>query len=385
MLVAADLQRPNAVQQLQVVGEQAGVHVFAPEPGNGVGDPVKVAKNAIKAAVDQQYDTVIVDTAGRLGVDAELMKQAANIRKAVDPDEVLFVIDAMIGQDAVATARAFQEGVDFTGVVLSKLDGDARGGAALSVASVTGRPIMFASTGEGLDDFEPFHPDRMASRILDLGDILSLIEQAQSAFDEDEARKVAEKIATDSFTLNDFLAQMQQLRKAGSIKGMLGMLPGAKGMREALDNFDESEIVRTEAIIQSMTKQERELPKLLNGSRRLRIAKGSGTTVTEVNALVNRFEQAAKMMKTVARGGVPQMPGMGPIPGMHGGKKKQQQGGAKKKKVGNPAKRAALASGAAAQPQQQAPTGSGLGLGGPKGGKAPTEEELASLQKFLGR
>uniref|UniRef100_UPI003EE48CF6 signal recognition particle protein n=1 Tax=Curtobacterium flaccumfaciens TaxID=2035 RepID=UPI003EE48CF6 len=383
MLVAADLQRPNAVQQLQVVGEQAGVHVFAPEPGNGVGDPVKVAKNAIKAAVDQQYDTVIVDTAGRLGVDAELMKQAANIRKAVDPDEVLFVIDAMIGQDAVATARAFQEGVDFTGVVLSKLDGDARGGAALSVASITGRPIMFASTGEGLDDFEPFHPDRMASRILDLGDILSLIEQAQQAFDEDEARAVAEKIASDSFTLDDFLGQMQQLRKAGSIKGMLGMLPGAKGMREALDNFDEGEIVRTEAIIQSMTKRERQLPKLLNGSRRLRIAKGSGTTVTEVNALVNRFEQAAKMMKTVARGGVPQMPGMGPIPGMHGDKKKQQQGGAKKKKVGNPAKRAALASGAAAQPQQQAPQGSGFGFGGAnaKNPKAPTEEEMQSLQK----
>ncbi|PZE70938.1 MULTISPECIES: signal recognition particle protein [unclassified Curtobacterium] len=384
MLVAADLQRPNAVQQLQVVGEQAGVHVFAPEPGNGVGDPVKVAKNAIKAAIDQQYDTVIVDTAGRLGVDAELMKQAANIRKAVDPDEVLFVIDAMIGQDAVNTARAFQEGVDFTGVVLSKLDGDARGGAALSVASVTGRPIMFASTGESLDDFEPFHPDRMASRILDLGDILSLIEQAQGAFDEEEARKVADKIATDNFTLNDFLQQMQQLRKAGSIKGMLGMLPGAKGMREALDNFDEREIVRTEAIIQSMTPQERELPKLLNGSRRLRIARGAGSTVTEVNALVNRFEQAAKMMKTVARGGVPQMPGMGPIPGMHGGKKQQQQGGKKKSKVGNPAKRAALAAGAAAAPQQ-AQQGSGLGLGGAKGGKAPTEEELASLQKFLGR
>ena len=223
----------------------------------------------------------------------------------------------------------------------------------------------------------------MASRILDLGDILSLIEQAQGAFDEEEARKVADKIATDNFTLNDFLQQMQQLRKAGSIKGMLGMLPGAKGMREALDNFDEREIVRTEAIIQSMTPQERELPKLLNGSRRLRIARGAGSTVTEVNALVNRFEQAAKMMKTVARGGVPQMPGMGPIPGMHGGKK-QQQGGKKKSKVGNPAKRAALAAGAAAAPQQ-APQGSGLGLGGAKGGKAPTEEELASLQKFLGR
>jgi signal recognition particle subunit SRP54 len=192
LLVAADLQRPNAVTQLQVVGEQAGVPVFAPEPGNGVGNPVKVAKDALKFARDKQYDTVIVDTAGRLGVDAELMKQAADIRKAVDPDEVLFVIDAMIGQDAVVTAKAFQDGVDFTGVVLTKLDGDARGGAALSVASVTGRPIMFASTGEGLGDFEPFHPDRMASRILDLGDILSLIEQAQKTFDEEEQRKVAE-------------------------------------------------------------------------------------------------------------------------------------------------------------------------------------------------
>src|SRR6187431_1531985 len=221
MLVAADLQRPNAVTQLQVVGEQAGVPVFAPEPGNGKGDPVKVAKEAIKEAKRKQYDTVIVDTAGRLGVDAELMKQAANIRKAIDPDEVLFVIDAMIGQDAVQTARAFQEGVDFTGVVLSKLDGDARGGAALSVASITGRPIMFASTGEGLDDFEPFHPDRMASRILDLGDILTLIEQAQGAFDEDEARKIAEKFSTDTFTLDDFLGQMQQLKKMGSLKGML--------------------------------------------------------------------------------------------------------------------------------------------------------------------
>jgi signal recognition particle subunit SRP54 len=227
LLVAADLQRPNAVTQLTVVAEQAGVAVYAPEPGNGVGDPVKVAKNAMKFARDKQYDVVIVDTAGRLGVDAELMKQASNIRKAVDPDEVLFVIDAMIGQDAVATAKAFQEGVDFTAVVLSKLDGDARGGAALSVASVTGRPIIFASTGEGLDDFEPFYPDRMASRILDLGDILTLIEQAQANFDEDEARKVAEKFATDTFTLEDFLSQMQQLKNMGSIKNMLGMLPGA--------------------------------------------------------------------------------------------------------------------------------------------------------------
>src|SRR5690554_3427585 len=303
LLVAADLQRPNAVTQLQVVGEQAGVQVFAPEPGNGVGDPVKVAKNAMKFARDKQYDIVIIDTAGRLGVDAELMKQASDIRKATSPDEVLFVIDAMIGQDAVNTAKAFQEGVDFTGVVLTKLDGDARGGAALSVASVTGRPIIFASTGERLEDFEPFHPDRMASRILDLGDMLSLIEQAQEAFDEDEARKVAEKIATDRFTLDDFLGQMQQLRNMGSIKKMIGMLPGAGQMKQQLDNFDEREIVRTEAIIQSMTPAERANPKLLNGSRRVRIAKGSGMTVTDVNSLVARFEQAAKMMKTVARGG----------------------------------------------------------------------------------
>jgi signal recognition particle subunit SRP54 len=385
LLVAADLQRPNAVTQLQVVGEQAGVPVFAPEPGNGKGNPVKVAKDALKFARDKQYDTVIVDTAGRLGVDAELMKQAADIRRAVEPDEVLFVIDAMIGQDAVVTAKAFQDGVDFTGVVLTKLDGDARGGAALSVASVTGRPIMFASTGEGLGDFEPFHPDRMASRILDLGDILTLIEQAQKTFDEEEQRKVAEKFATDSFTLEDFLGQMQQLKNMGSLKSMLGMLPGAKGMRQQLENFDESEITRTEAIIQSMTLQERRQPKVLNGSRRVRIANGSGTTVTEVNALVNRFEQAAKMMKTVAKGGVPQVPGMGPVPGagFGGGRGKQQK--KKGSKSGNPAKRAAenaaLASGTKST---AAAGGSGFGLGGKKGAP-PTEEELAALQKMLGR
>jgi signal recognition particle subunit SRP54 len=390
LLVAADLQRPNAVQQLQIVGEQAGVPVYAPEPGNGVGNPVRVAKDAMKFAETKQYDTVVIDTAGRLGVDAELMKQAADIRKATNPDEVLFVIDAMIGQDAVATAKAFQDGVDFTGVVLSKLDGDARGGAALSVASVTGRPIIFASTGEGLDDFEPFHPDRMASRILDLGDILTLIEQAQEAFDEDEARKVAEKFATDTFTLDDFLKQMQQLRNMGSIKKMIGMLPGAGQMKQQLDQFDESEIVRTEAIIQSMTKAERTTPKLLNGSRRLRIAKGSGTTVTEVNQLVSRFEQAAKMMKTVAKGGVPNVPGMGPIPGAgYAGRGKQKQQPKKKgSRSGNPAKRAAenaaLASGVT--PGAGASAGSGFGLGGapsPQGG--PSEDEMAALQKLLGR
>ena len=381
LLVACDLQRPNAVTQLGVVAEQAGVAIFAPEPGNGVGDPVKVAKNGVAEAKRQQHDFVIVDTAGRLGVDAELMKQAADIRKAIDPDEVLFVIDSLIGQDAVATAQAFQEGVDFTGVVLTKLDGDQRGGAALSIRGVTGRPILFASTGEGLDDFEPFHPDRMASRILDLGDILTLIEQAQTAFDEEEAKKVAEKIAKDAFTLNDFLGQMQQLRGAGSIKKMMGMLPGMGKMKDQLDNFDEREIVRTEAIIQSMTMEERENPKILNGSRRLRIAKGSGMTVTDVNSLVQRFEQAAKMMKTVARGGMPQIPGMGPIPGMggHGGKKKQQQKGKGAKRSGNPAKRA-LALTEAPAPQG----GSGFGLGKGGAASAPSPEEMEKLQQMLG-
>ncbi|MBW4041746.1 MAG: signal recognition particle protein [Acidobacteria bacterium] len=386
LLVAADLQRPNAVQQLQVVGEQAGATVYAPQPGNGVGDPVRVAKDAVKYARDKQHDVVIIDTAGRTGVDAELMKQAADIRRATNPDEVLFVIDAMIGQDAVATAKAFQEGVDFTGVVLTKLDGDARGGAALSVASVTGRPIVFASTGEKLEDFEPFHPDRMASRILDLGDILTLIEQAQQSFDEQEALELAEKIATSTFTLEDFLKQMQQLRNRGGLMKMIGMLPGARQMREQLDQFDEREIVRTEAIIQSMTPAERQNPKLLNGSRRLRIARGSGMTVTDVNQLVQRFDQAAKMMKTVARGGVPQIPGMGPV-GYGGGRKPVQQR-KKGSKSGNPAKRAAenqaLAEGRSLKPQTSGGAGFGLG-GGANAATQPSPEDLEKLQKLLGR
>lgn len=386
LLVACDLQRPNAVTQLSVVAEQAGAAIYAPEPGNGVGDPVKVAKNGIKEAKAKQHDFVIVDTAGRLGVDAELMKQASDIRKAVNPDEVLFVIDAMIGQDAVATAQAFQEGVDFTGVVLTKLDGDARGGAALSIRGATGRPILFASTGEGLGDFEPFYPDRMASRILDLGDILTLIEQTQQAFDEEEAMKVAEKFAKDQFTLDDFLKQMQQLRGAGSIKKMMGMLPGMGKMKDQLENFDEREIVRTEAIIQAMTKEERTNPKILNGSRRLRIAKGSGMTVTDVNSLVQRFEQASRMMKTVARGGVPQIPGMGPVPGMggHGGRKKQQQKGKGAKRSGNPAKRAKQLSGEAATSAVPSGSGFGLGAGAAAPGGTPSEEELAKIQQMLG-
>ncbi|WP_314430641.1 signal recognition particle protein [Microbacterium lacticum] len=387
LLVAADLQRPNAVNQLQVVAQQAGAAIYAPEPGNGVGNPVKVAKAGVEYARQKQHDVVIIDTAGRLGVDAELMKQASDIRKATDPDEVLFVIDAMIGQDAVGTAKAFQDGVDFTGVVLSKLDGDARGGAALSVASVTGRPIIFASTGEGLDDLEAFHPDRMASRILDLGDILTLIEQAQQAFDEEEARKVAEKLATEQFTLEDFLEQLQQMKKMGSMKKMLGMLPGMGQMKQQLENFDDKEIDRTEAIIRSMTPGERRNPKILNGSRRLRIARGSGMTVTDVNQLVQRFDQAAKMMKTVARGGVPSIPGMGSLGGKPGASAKR---GAKQKKAsgsrsGNPAKRAAENAGIAAAPAA-APTGSGFGLGGGAGAAAqPSEADLAQIQKLFGK
>ncbi|AZS43957.1 signal recognition particle protein [Microbacterium oleivorans] len=382
LLVACDLQRPNAVNQLTVVAERAGAAIYAPEPGNGVGDPVKVARDGVEHARRQQFDTVIIDTAGRLGVDAELMKQAADIRRATAPDEVLFVIDAMIGQDAVSTAKAFQDGVDFTGVVLSKLDGDARGGAALSVASVTGRPIIFASTGEGLDDLEAFHPDRMASRILDLGDILTLIEQAQQAFDEDEAQRVAQKLATEQFTLEDFLEQLQQVRKMGSMKKMLGMLPGMGQMKQQIENFDEREIDRTEAIIRSMTPGERRNPKVLNGSRRLRIARGSGMTVTDVNQLVQRFDQAAKMMKTVARGGVPSMPGMGAVGGKPGasskrGKKQKSNSGSRS---GNPAKRAAENAGITTA--DAASAGSGFGLGAPA---QPTEADLAEIQKLFGK
>ena len=352
LLVAADLQRPNAVTQLQVVGERAEVPVYAPEPGvqtsgselaapgQVTGDPVKVAADSIRVAKDKLYDVVIIDTAGRLGVDQELMEQARNIRDAVHPDEILFVIDAMIGQDAVATAKAFDQGVDFTGVVLSKLDGDARGGAALSVASVTGKPILFDSNGEGLKDFEVFHPDRMASRILDMGDILTLIEQAQRQFDEEEARKAAGKMSEGSFGLDDFLEQLQQVRKLGSFKSILGMIPGMAQHRKELEQFDEKEVDRTQAIIQSMTPQERREPSIIDGSRRARIAYGAGTTVSAVNGLLQRFEQAAKMMKRMTNGNR-SIPGMGGM-GAGGGKKgKKGKKGRKGSRSGNPMKREA--------------------------------------------
>ncbi|WP_158888958.1 signal recognition particle protein [Amycolatopsis anabasis] len=300
LLIACDLQRPNAVTQLQVVGERAGVPTFAPEPGNGVGDPVDVARRGIDEARRAQHDVIVVDTAGRLGVDEELMRQAADIRDAVQPDETLFVVDAMIGQDAVTTAEAFRDGVGFTGVVLTKLDGDARGGAALSVRQVTGQPILFASNGEKLEDFDTFHPDRMASRILGMGDMLTLIEQAEQAFDQEQAEKAAAKLGSGQLTLEDFLEQMLAVRKMGPIGNLLGMLPGAGQMKDQLAQVDDKHLDRLQAIIRGMTPAERDNPKIINGSRRQRIALGSGVTVREVNDLVNRFYEARKMMAQMA-------------------------------------------------------------------------------------
>ncbi|HME49660.1 signal recognition particle protein [Mycobacterium sp.] len=328
LLVAADLQRPAAVNQLKVVGERAGVPVFAPHPGasaeSGTGDPVAVASAALAEARSKLFDVVIVDTAGRLGIDDELMAQAAAIRDAVSPDEVLFVLDAMVGQDAVATAEAFREGVGFTGVVLTKLDGDARGGAALSVRGVTGAPILFASAGEKLDDFDVFHPDRMASRILGMGDVLTLIEQAEQVFDARQAEEAAAKIGTGELTLEDFLEQMLAIRKMGPIGNLLGMLPGAGQMKEALAAVDDKQLDRVQAIIRGMTPQERADPKIINASRRLRIANGSGVAVSEVNQLVDRFFEARKMMSQMA--GRMGMPGVGRKSPTRKGKGKGKKG-----------------------------------------------------------
>jgi signal recognition particle subunit SRP54 len=362
LLVAADLQRPNAVNQLQVVGEQAGVTVYAPQPGNGVGDPVAVARDSIEESRRTLHDVVLIDTAGRLGVDAEMMQQAADIRDAVEPDETLFVVDAMVGQDAVNTAQAFLDGVGFTGVALTKLDGDARGGAALSVAQITGRQVMFASNGEKVTDFDVFHPDRMASRILGMGDMLTLIEQAEKAFDAEEAAKAAAKLqgTGGEFTLDDFLQQMQAVRKMGSLSKIFGMLPGMGDLKDQVAEIDDKEIDRIQAIILSMTPGERDNPKIIDGSRRARIAGGSGTTVAEVNGLVDRFFEARKMMTQMASGGgIPGMPGMQGMPGM--GKRARARQAPKNKKSrskrgsGNPAKRAAEERAAAARRAGEAP------------------------------
>jgi signal recognition particle subunit SRP54 len=355
MLVAADLQRPNAVQQLQILGERAGVPVFAPSPGNGVGDPVEVARASIDEAKRRMQNVVIIDTAGRLGVDAEMMQQAVAIRDAVDPDEILFVVDAMIGQDAVTTAQAFLDGVGYDGVILTKLDGDARGGAALSIAQVTGRPVMFASSGEKLEDFDLFHPDRMASRILDLGDILTLIEQAERTFDQDQAAEMAEKLASgEGFTLEDFVEQLAMVRKLGPIGNLLGMLPGAAQNREMLSQVSDKDLDRAAAIINSMTVEERRNPKIINGSRRARIAGGSGVAVGEVSTLITRFLEAQKMMR--------QMMGM---PGMRRGAQKAARKSKKKSKGGRPGGSAAARAAAGSRP------GGPAGLPGARPGQGP--------------
>ncbi len=334
LLVAADLQRPGAVSQLKIVGESAGVPVFAPHEGVGEdgednskkglfsglfsgrdssNEPVNVAKQSIEYAKQKLFDTIIIDTAGRLGVDEELMKQAYRIKQAVQPDEVLFVLDATTGQDAINSACAFNEGVGFTGAVLSKLDSDTRGGAALSVVKVTGNPIMFASVGERFKDLEVFYPDRLASRILDQGDILGLIEKAKEAFDEEQVAQTLGKITNGkSFDLNDYLTQLEQVQKIGSIKKLAKMIPGMGKYKEAIDNFDESKLTKTAAVIRSMTPFERANPRAINGSRRARISRGSGVEVSGVNAMLKEFDATSKMMKhalsgasgTTAKGGL---------------------------------------------------------------------------------
>jgi signal recognition particle subunit SRP54 len=363
LLVAADLQRPNAVQQLQVLGEQAGVPVYAPEPGNGIGDPVAVARQSLDEARHRLHNVVVIDTAGRLGIDEEMMAQAAAIADATDPDEILFVVDAMIGQDAVTTAQAFLDGVGYDGVVLTKLDGDARGGAALSIAQLTGRPVMFASTGEKLEDFDVFHPDRMASRILDMGDILTLIEQAERTFDAEQTAAMAGKLASgEGFTLEDFVEQLAMVRKLGPIGNLLGMLPGAAQNKELLSQVSDADLDRAAAIVNSMTPAERRNPKILNGSRRARIAKGSGTTVGEVNNLVIRFQEGQKMMRQMLGGGG--IPGMPPIPGMRRAATKAakgKKGSAKKKQRGG---RPGGAPGRSAGGAGTAPGRAAGGLGG---------------------
>ena len=338
LLVAADLQRPNAVNQLQVVGESTKTPVFAPEPGNGVGDPISVAKAGVKFAKEKLHNFVIIDTAGRTGIDQELMNQVTSIRDAVKPDEIFFVVDAMTGQDAAVTAKAFADGVGFDAVVLTKLDGDARGGAALSIVEITGKPIIFASTGEKIADFDLFYPDRMASRILGMGDVASLAEQAKRAMPEETSKKLEDKfVKGEDFTFEDFLSQLEAMKNMGSMSKLMGLLPGAAGMKKQIENFDESELVRTRAIIQSMTPMERNDPKVLNGSRRSRIALGSGRAVSEINSLVERFSQAQKMMKQMRGGNMPAgLPNIGSMP------KPQQSNNIPKKKSrsGNPAKRA---------------------------------------------
>ncbi len=311
LLVAADLERPAAVEQLRMLGREIGVPVIS--EGR---DPVKVAKNAVKEAGRQDADVVIIDTAGRLHVDGDMMKQARRIRDAAKPQIVLMACDAMTGQDAVVQARAFMHQVDTDGFILTKLDGDARGGAALSITAVTGRPVYFVGTGERPEDLEPFHPDRMASRILGMGDVLTLIDKAGQTLDAEAARESAERMMKAQFTFEDFLTQLREMQKLGPIQDLLKMLPGVPGGRNAIKDLagqiDDSELRRAEAVICSMTREERQNPAIISGSRRLRIAKGSGATTNEVNSLIKDFEGARKMMRSMMGG--KRMPGMMKMP-----------------------------------------------------------------------
>jgi signal recognition particle subunit SRP54 len=314
LLVGADLQRPAAVEQLRVLGQQAGVTVFSEAT-----DPVRCARAGVEEARRLGRDICIIDTAGRLTIDAELMGQIRDISAATQPHYTFLVIDAMIGQDAVATAKAFHDALELSGVILTKLDGDARGGAALSVKGVVGRPIAFASTGERLEDFDLFHPDRMADRILGMGDVLSLIEQAERTMDTDEVAKSASRLMEGKFTLDDFLSQLRQVKKMGSLGGLMRLMPGmSKEMRQAAGDIDDGEVAKVEAIVCSMTPAERNDTSTLDGSRRSRVARGSGTTIQDVNALLKQFKEMQKMMKGMATGTMPNLPGMPNLSGMSG-------------------------------------------------------------------
>ena len=316
LLAACDYFRPAAIDQLKVLGEQIGVEVYS-EPG--VQDPIQIAQNAVKKAKSEGYSVVIVDTAGRLAVDQELMDEISALKDALNPTETLFVVDAMTGQDAVETAKAFNDRLDFDGVVLTKMDGDTRGGAALSIKAVVGKPIKFVSTGEKMEALDVFHPARIADRILGMGDVVSLVEKAQEQFDEAQARELKKKLAKDQFTLWDFYQQIQQIKKMGNIKDLASMIPGMGKMIKDVD-MDNSAFKSTEAIILSMTPYEREHPEAINGSRRKRIADGSGTSIPEVNKLLKQFEGTRKMMKTVMTGNLGGMMRPG---GSHGGKKRK--------------------------------------------------------------
>lgn len=297
LLTAGDVYRPAAINQLQVLGEQIGVEVYTEE----VKDPVLIAKNAVKTAKDKGINVVIVDTAGRLAVDEEMMNEISNIKKAINPQETLFVVDSMTGQDAVNTAKAFNDRLDFDGVVLTKLDGDTRGGAALTIRHVVDKPIKFVGIGEKMEALDVFHPDRMASRILGMGDIVSLVEKAQEQYDEQEARKITKKLKTNEFDFNDFLSQINQIKKMGNVKDLMGMIPGVGKMMKNID-IDNDAFKGIEAIIGSMTPFERENPSKIDGSRRKRIARGSGKSIEEVNRLLKQFEETRKMMKMVSGG-----------------------------------------------------------------------------------